>query len=491
MRFSLLILLILLSTWCHAQEPTTIDRIANFPTRFFDKINHKAAGLEDKLERQTVKYLQRLAKKEQKLKHKLARTDSAAAANLFANSEKQYEQLIQQVSDDAPASLSRRSGQYLPYLDSVSTSLNFLEQNSGIISNAKEIKDKIQGSLGQVNELQSKLQQSEQIKAFIRQRRQQIKETLSRYTRLPKGLTNGFNDFNKDVYYYSQQINEYRELLNNPDQLTQKALTLLNRCDAFQRFMREHSELAGLFGVPANYGTPQALAGLQTRAQVQQLIQTQLASAGPNAQQMLQQNIQQAQAQLSQLKDKLNKLGGGGSGDMDMPDLPAGQAGFKPNNQKTKTFFQRLEYGTNLQTTKSSYFFPTTSDLALSVGYKLNDKNTIGIGASYKVGWGKDIRHINITHEGIGFRSFADFKLKGSFYASGGFEYNFQQPFSSFSQIDGLDKWQQSGLVGISKILSLKSKLFKKTKMQLLWDFLSYQQVPRAQAIKFRIGYNF
>jgi hypothetical protein len=53
------------------------------------------------------------------------------------------------------------------------------------------------------------------------------------------------------------------------------------------------------------------------------------------------------------------------------------------------------------------------------------------------------------------------------------------------------DSWQESGLLGISKIISVKSKLFKKTKVQLLWDFLSYQQLPRSQPLKFRVGYNF
>jgi hypothetical protein len=274
-------------------------------------------------------------------------------------------------------------------------------------------------------------------------------------------------------------------LLNNPDQLAQKVLKLLNRVEAFQQFMREHSQLAGLFSLPVGYGSAQSLAGLQTRAQTQALIQNQLASAGPNAQAMLQQNLQAAQGQLNTLKDKLNQLGGG-SGDMDMPD-------FKPNNQKTKSFWKRLEYGTNMQTAKSSSFFPTTTDLGLSVGYKINDKSTIGIGASYKVGWGKDIRHIDISSQGAGVRSFLDVKLKGSFFASGGFEYNYQ-PVAYTPGIVAGDKaipWQQSGLVGISKIVSLKSKLFKKTKLQLLWDFLSYQQTPRSQALKFRVGYNF
>jgi hypothetical protein len=86
-------------------------------------------------------------------------------------------------------------------------------------------------------------------------------------------------------------------------------------------------------------------------------------------------------------------------------------------------------------------------------------------------------------------------KLKGSFYVSGGFEYNYQpMNADSLSSNSGMhwneiSSWQQSGLVGISKVVSIKSKFFKKTKLQLMWDFLSYQQLPRTQPMKFRVGY--
>jgi len=46
-------------------------------------------------------------------------------------------------------------------------------------------------------------------------------------------------------------------------------------------------------------------------------------------------------------------------------------------------------------------------------------------------------------------------------------------------------------LIGISKMVSLKTKFFKKTKLQLLWDFLSGDQLPIAQPILFRVGYSF
>lgn len=482
---SLLILLAVIGLClpCLSQEsPSAVDKISGFPDKFFAAVNKKASTLESKLDRQTEKYLQQLLKEEKKLRKKLKKGDSAAAG-LLDDAEEKYARLKKELE----LGIARGRGQYFPKLDTLKTSLKFLQQHSELLSSAGDIQEKIGASLKQVNGLQSKLQQTEQVKAFIKQRKEQIRQALGRYTKLPKGLSQSYTDFNKQFYYYSQQVKEYKELLNDPDKLTQKALAGISRLNVFQQFMKEHSELAGLFGMPANYGTPQALNGLQTRAQVQQLIQTQFASGGPNAQQILQQNLQAAQQQLNSLKDKVNKLGGGGSGDVDM-DMPD----FKPNHQKTRSFLQRLEIGTNLQSSKSNFFFPTTTDVGLSVGYKINDKSVIGIGGSYKVGWGKDIRNIVVTSQGAGVRSFLDIKIKGSFYISGGYEYNYQP---AVAMPDGGDplrtQWTQSGLVGLSKVLSVKTKFFKKTKLQLFWDFLSYQQVPRTQAVKFRVGYNF
>ncbi|HEX6431628.1 MAG TPA: hypothetical protein VF008_28250 [Niastella sp.] len=468
----------------------SVDSIIDLPSSYFNKIQNKYAGLEDRLTQKTDKLLQRLFRREKKMQRKLAKVDSAGAQQLFGNSEKQYADLNAKMKS-AGDKVTGSNGAYIPMVDSVKTSLSFLSQNSSLVSQSKDLQDKAKGSLGQVNQLQSKLKQSDDVKAFVQQRKQQIKESLSKYSKLPKGLSNDFAGFSKDAYYYSAQVKEYKEMLNNPDKMIEKGLSLLNKLPAFTQFMKQHSELASLFRLPDNYGTPQSLAGLQTRSQVQQQIQTQLASAGPNAQQYLQQNMQAAQAQLNTLKDKLNKLGGSGGGgvDMDIPD-------FKPNTQRTKSFWQRLEYGTNFQTAKNN-FFPTTTDMGLSVGYKLNDKNTVGVGASYKMGWGQDIKHIAITHQGIGLRSYMDMKIKGSFYASGGFEYNYQpvntDSLSSTSSMhwNEISSWQKSGLVGISKVVSVKSKFFKKTKLQLMWDFLSYQQLPRTQPVKFRVGYNF
>jgi hypothetical protein len=288
------------------------------------------------------------------------------------------------------------------------------------------------------------------------------------------------------MFYYNEQVREYREMLNDPGKMMQTAMALLDKLPAFSTFMHNNSFLAALFSLPDNYGTSEGMVGLPSRNHVLALIQNQISAGGPNATAMLQSNLAMAQQDITKIRNKLSSLGAG-SGDMQMPD-------FKPNSQKTKTFFDRLEYGTNIQTQTGSYYFPTTTDLGLSVGYKISNKNVVGIGGSYKVGWGQGFQHVNVSNQGASIRSYIDIQAKKSFYISGGFEYNYQlpiQPQGAQTVLPGWSSWQQSGLIGISKIVSMNTKVFKKAKVQFLWDFMSYEQIPRTQPIKFRIGYTF
>ncbi len=448
------------------------------PSSFLNRIQSRTAALDRQLTRQTEKYLERLAHREARLKEKLSRVDSNAARSLFADASNQYAALSGKLTHDTGSATLHLSGEYQPYTDSLQGMLKFLKTPPpGLNVNASQL----QSSLRQLQTLQAKMQDADQVKEYIRQRKQQIAQYLQQHTNLTNLLGKDYQGMNQDIYYYSQQVREYKETLNDPGKLTKEALTILNKVPAFQTFIKENSQLAGLFNLPANYNNTASLAGLQTRTQVAELINQQVAAAGTSGQAALQSNLQSAQSQLDGYKDKLSKLGSG-SGDIDMPD-------FKPNEQKTKTFWHRLEYGTNFQTTRNNYAFPTISDFGLSVGYKINDRSTVGIGASYKLGWGNGIQHIAFSSQGAGLRSFMDVKIKGSFFATSGLEYNYTTPFRSMQQLRQWDNWTKSGLLGVSKTVSMKGRVFKKTKLQLLWDFLSYQQVPRTQPVIFRINY--
>ena len=476
-RLLISIFTIAISNAALSQQRISDSNTSQIQSKYFETVSKKANDIKQKLDKKSQKVIERFQKQEAKLRKKLSAIDSLAANNVFANTEEKYKQLEEKLN--GTNSLS----QYIPNLDTTISSLKFLEQNPLLLANIKYGKEKLSDAFSKVKELESQLQKAEDIKQFLKERRQYLKEQLSKF-----GFAKEIKKINKEVYYYSQQINEYKAMLKDPKKIERKAIDLLTKTKLFKDFMRKNSLLASLFRMPADDPNDPtylaSLTGLQTRSQVNSLIQNQILAGGSNAQQSFQQNIQQAQTQIQQLRDKINK-GGGGSSDDIMPE------GFKPNNQKTKSFLQRLELGTNIQSQKGNNLLPVTSDLGLSVGYKLNDKSVIGVGASYKMGWGSGWNNIRITHQGVSIRSFIDWKLKGSFWISGGYEQNYRSIFESIDQLRDQSTWKQSGLIGISKVVSVKSKMFKKAKVQLLWDFLSYSQKPRTQSLIFRIGYSF
>jgi myosin heavy subunit len=449
---------------------STFD-IEKLSRKSFGRIDKNIQSLNDNIEKKTLKMLSRLQKQEGKLNMKLALKDSSAAKQLFASTK--YQEFADHIKD--PTNIKELK-EYIPRLDSLKTGLAFLEKVKGINTKLpKEVTEKMDVLSKNVTDLKSKLQQASDIKKYINERKQQIREVFEKHD-----LTKHLKGINKEVYYYQQQLNEYKALIKDSKKLQDRALSELKKLPAFTEFMKKNSQLASLFRLPDNIGTSESLAGLQTRDAIQTQIQSRFAGSNVNPQQYIGQQMQAAQGELNKLKEKVNNLGGGSS-DMEMPD-------FKPNSQKTKSFLKRIEYGANVQSQRPNGLLPVTSDIAVTAGYKLNDKSIIGIGVSYKMGWGSGWKDIHISHEGIGLRSFIDYKIKGGFSVSGGYEQNYNRSFTTIDQLQQFNAWQSSGLVGLTK----KTKIGKKmNSVQLLWDFLSYRQVPRTPAILFRIGFGF
>lgn len=466
-------------------QDSSFYRLTHLPGHFLSHLNSKTASLSKQLTSQAERYVKTMTDYENDLQKKMHGVDSNAAKTLFlSHPQQQYARYLGKLKTDSATSGHATRGQYLPYVDSMQATLSFLSKNPDLLESSGIKAADVQHSLQNLKALQAKMQDAELIKQYIAERKELIKQYLSRMTHLPSGLTGVYHQYNKQLYYYTQQVQAYKEELNDPDKMMQTALALVEKLPAFTTFMQKNSMFAGLFGVPAGYTMSSALRGLQTRSQIDQIIGSQVNAGGPNAMQAFSQGMQSAQGALDQLKQRLSSLGAGGEN----PDLPPG---FKPNPEKTKTFFQRLETGFNLQTTPSSYFFPATTDLGLSLGYKLTGKSTIGIGGSYKIGWQMPISHQFLTRQGASLRSSLDVAVRSGFSVTGGFEYNYQQPNTGISQIVSAALWTRSGLIGVSKTLSTHSKYFKSTKFQLLWDFLSYSQVPQTQSLKFRIAYSF
>jgi hypothetical protein len=476
-------LLCLVVTLADAQTIDTLSGVkaVNLPNKVFSAIQRKSAQLDQALQGQTTQYLQSLSQQDARLCNQLAKTDSGSAARLSANSAASYQGWITKISNvGAAGKLASPSGAYAPGIDSIKILLDFLNKNPQLLQSSAQTA-RLQSATTSFSQLCSRLQVADQVKQWLQSRRNQMGQALGPLGQV-SGLQNAYNAYSQKAFYYSQQVQQLRQTFNDPDKLLQLSLTVMNRIPVFQRFAKQSGMLGGMFGPPAGYGSSTAVAGLQTKGQVSDQIQKQVAAGGPGGGAALQGNLQTAESQLDGFKNRLSQLGAG-SGDIQMP------AGFQPNPNKTKTFLRRLEVGFNFQTTQTNYYYPTISDLGISLGYKLGGSNLVAVGASYKIGWGNGIQHIVLSSQGVGLRASLQIKLKGSFSVTGGFEYNYTTPFVALQQLRQMQYWTKIGLIGVTKTISLKNRFFKKTTLSLLWDFLSYQQVPQTQPLLFRIGY--
>lgn len=452
----------------------------SFPDRLFSKLNSKATSLNRQLDKQTCRYLDKLGKQEGKLYKKIAAKDSSLAKKLFDGVQDKYRQL-----QATPANVSKYARVYSPGLDSLNTALNFLKSNNigNVADNAE-----LQKTLASYSVLQSKLNTTQQVRQYLMQRRQVLQQELQQF-----GMMKELNKFKQQITLYDSQIQEYRNILNDPSKLESMLLSIVQKIPSFREFFAANSLLGSLFALPTSSGAVGSIApGLQTRAIVDQVLINRFGSMEAVTQ-ALQQAVPSAQSELQQLKNKLNQYTNGSTGNgetsFEMPD-------YSVNPQQSKSFWKRLVLGTTIQSQRSHGILPITSDLGLSLGFKISDKQTIGVALSEKIGLGKGWNHIKLTQEGIGVRSFLDVKLKGSFWLSAGYELNYRPGLSALDQVvnahgQQVNLWQKSGLVGLSKIVSLKSKIAKKTKVQMMWDYLSYSQKPQTPAFVWRVEYTF
>jgi hypothetical protein len=433
-------------------------------TVFFEKLNKKLININSSLQKNTDALLKKMQQKEEKLKKQLFKKDSLAAKQIFKNQEQFY------ASIKKNSQIKSFNTEYIPKLDSLSTALDLIAQPQQQLKLPTGIKvEEISAISKNINGLQNAFQSSTQIKKLLNERKKQLAAFLK-----PYGLSNYTKQIHKEVFYYQAKVNEWKRIISDEAELQNKLIGYARNLPAFKDFFAKKSWLSNLFpNSTQNTDASKILTGLQNREEI-------LAAAGRN----LSASSDGYRQQIEQADNEINKLKSTGaiSGGDQIEEMPD----FKPNSQKTKSFLKRMELDMNVQSKKVNGFFPTTTDLAFNVGYKLNDKSIVGIGLAYKVGLGRSIQHIQISHQGLGLRSFLDIKLKKNFWISGGYEQNYLPEIDKHIEAKEFSPWQQSGLIGIKK----KFQLGKRTNnIQVLWDFLSYSQPIKTEPIQVRFGF--
>lgn len=456
------------------KSDSLINAIENIPSKYFKTVDKKINKYSNRISSKTEKTLTKLSRWENKIKKLLDKVSPETSSRLFGKNQLTFSAMLVKLKQGENF-VSSTEAQYDKYRDKLNCSLKYLQsQKDKLDSNI--IKPVTHASI-KMQELDQDVANSEKIVQLIKERKKQLINESIKYI----GKSKYLSKINKESYYYVETLRNYKEIFSDKRKAEQTALTILNKIPAYQKFLGQNSMLASLFG-SSSYNTTADVSGLQTRSGIDELMQDKIAMGGPNAKAIVRQAMEQAQGEMSKLKDKVLRLGGSGSAD----DIP----NFKVNKQKTKTFLQRIEYGGNYQLNKSTAIQPMIANLALNLGYKLNDKSMIGFGLAYRLGLGK-IERIKISSQGIGFRSFIDWKLKKQLFLSGGLELNYNTAFEKISEINSNEVWQKSALLGISKKIKLGTKIFKGTSIQLMYDFLYGDHIPKSNPLLFRVGYSF
>jgi hypothetical protein len=297
MRLGLVLLLLpsgFLCTSLYAQQPvdTTLQHLQHLqqvPAKYVNSVQSKAQAVDAALTAKTQQYLGKLASIEARITAKLQKLNPSAITQLAPSSYDKYLGQMQGGSGTAGSigsagvsALGSAPRTYVPGLDTMKTTLAFLQSNPKLTAASQQLS----GASGSVSQLEGHLNQSALIEQYITQRQQQLGAVLSKYSNLPGSITNAFNQYKATGYYYKAQVQAYKDMLNDPTKAEQTTVGLLSKTPAYQQFMARNSILASLFPAPGGGGgvsptvTTLVASGLQSRTQVQGMIQEQIIGGG-------------------------------------------------------------------------------------------------------------------------------------------------------------------------------------------------------------------
>jgi hypothetical protein len=98
------------------------------PVQYLSDVADKGSRIQDKLNAKTTKVLRQFRKQQNKMRRKLLKIDSASASKIFNSVEERFTNLEQSLQQP------QKNTVYIPFLDTLKTSLKFLDENSTLLT---------------------------------------------------------------------------------------------------------------------------------------------------------------------------------------------------------------------------------------------------------------------------------------------------------------------------------------------------------------------
>ncbi len=343
-----------------------------------------------------------------------------------------------------------------PLLDSLRRAYGFAGQ-AGLAPNTPTIQAK-----QSIDRAQQQLDITQRTKAELQQRKNQWKAELKKHPEYARTV----GKMEKERYYYTAQVNEYRKVLRDPSTLDDKLMNTLRRDPRWGEFMATLPQPA------------QDPAKMQPKQLVQQMMQSQAAAIDPDGAKLI-----------ADAKKKSSEL----LGDLSQRSLTTGNLDnaaqvpeFTPNPYRTKSFWERIDIGFDLQFDSKTYFLPSSGVAGVQASFNIDQRISTGLLANYRFGMG-DIKHIRFSHMGAGYGAFANYKVWKGLGVQAGFERNWRTDIEVGENLQYPSAWISSALAGLTWEYSISKKA--KGTLGVFFDALYKQHTPQTNAILWRMGW--
>lgn len=483
-RAALSFLLLMLMGVAASAQPATLSERQQ--VRYLKKIEKKNNHYIKQQEKKTNKLLAKLSAKETAIYEGVdsSRLDSTRIKNSFSkikeklltaadNPEEPSKKALTPINIDKSFSTDiipeNADGEIKDYLKQQIITTAFLSDST--CKKCEKLKKQTVKAKENISKTAVKLERLKSMEAEI----QQHQETLKKYGVNTPALKNKLKDIDKSCYYFKQGSNGFKDMYTNPAKgIENKLLKNLSVDKNFTAFQSKFNAIS-MPALPSVNGLPD-MSGYQTKAQVQAMLPQNAQGITPEAKTQLIANLQNSFTKFTELRDEKPDL----SLFKEKPD-------FKPNPYKSLPLRQRLVPGFTFQPQLKKLNEPIIIDVGATLGFKLTTRLTPMIGASTKIGLGKDIHHLKFSYEGIVVRSGVDIKLFYGFSFQGWYEATWK-PYPDLMEEDKFSKQPQPSLIaGISNIYKISKKV--NGTFMIGYDFFYNKHTPYTSPWVIRMGW--
>lgn len=217
MRFFIIPLLLCVCLSVYAQTDTSLSLLRQ--QDYISSVTAQYSSLNKGLDNKTAIYLNKIQKEQAKLLKKLASKDSNVAKALQQKFTSDLTKMQAKLQDAANPKQLNKLKEYLPGFDTAKSTLSFLEKNN--INNPALAAELAKGKQA-LQLFENKMQAANEIKKQLQQQRDLLKKEFEKL-----GMVKELKSLNKQVYYYQQQLNEYKSYLKDKKKAQQKALSII------------------------------------------------------------------------------------------------------------------------------------------------------------------------------------------------------------------------------------------------------------------------